>query len=429
MANLMPGEWDWQVQDAQRKRKFAEALKQQQQPQGQMVGGIFVAPSWTQRLASALGQYQSGQMMREADKLEREAYDKQRETLKTAGERLLGAFEKKQVQDGETVTTAPYVPEQMDRFGSPLAGVERETVRTPIYKTVAPTTDDILSAYLNYGQEVGDPSVMGTAIKSKVDYMQNMEKQQADREQRAQELIIRLQDARATAQEKADLQRELTQMQIDAKRDLAEIAANNRKGADPYFQAIPTSQGYARFNARTGQMEPIDMGTGAILPAAQDPKLQGDITQAKEQAKADVELGVAKNQAVRKSDQMLEVAKQAQGLLDKNPTGSGMGSIVDAVGRSAGISTEGSKTAAELETLSGWLVANVPRMEGPQSNFDLQNYQIMAGKVGDRTVPVAERKAALNKLIELQEKYKAINAGAPANAAPAPKGRKIEVDW
>ena len=46
-------------------------------------------------------------------------------------------------------------------------------------------------------------------------------------------------------------------------------------------------------------------------------------------------------------------------------------------------------------------------MESPQSNFDVQNYITMAGKIGDRTMPVAERAAALKEVRRLQEKYKA----------------------
>jgi hypothetical protein len=45
-------------------------------------------------------------------------------------------------------------------------------------------------------------------------------------------------------------------------------------------------------------------------------------------------------------------------------------------------------------------------MEGPQSNFDVQNYMTMAGKIGDRTVPVKERLAALDQVRKLQQKYK-----------------------
>lgn len=76
MANFAPGEWDWQnnTQDVsgiptddmtaqlmlKRRLAKAEALRQSQMPQGQMVGNIYVAPHWTQQLA-ALGNQFLGQ--------------------------------------------------------------------------------------------------------------------------------------------------------------------------------------------------------------------------------------------------------------------------------------------------------------------------------------------------------------------------------
>jgi hypothetical protein len=89
-------------------------------------------------------------------------------------------------------------------------------------------------------------------------------------------------------------------------------------------------------------------------------------------------------------------------------------------GRLVGQSTPGAQRAGQLESLSGWLVANVPRMEGPQSNFDVQNYMTMAGKIGDRTVPVKERLAALDQVRELQKKYKTSADSRMGNAPPPP---------
>ena len=97
----------------------------------------------------------------------------------------------------------------------------------------------------------------------------------------------------------------------------------------------------------------------------------------------------------------------------------GVGNLVDAAARLVGQTTIGAQDAARLEALSGWLVANVPRMEGPQSNFDVQNYQTMAGKIGDRTVPISERKAALAEVEQLQRKYAEIN-GTPMPPATPP---------
>lgn len=145
-------------------------------------------------------------------------------------------------------------------------------------------------------------------------------------------------------------------------------------------------------------------------PAANyNPTIQGQVAGAKKQAEANVELGTEATKSVRKSDQLLTAAREAENLLGKNITQSGIGAGIDIAGRAVGISPESSQNAAKLEALSGWMVANVPRMEGPQSNYDVENYKTMAGKIGDRTVPVAERKAALQTVVTLQEKYKHLN--------------------
>jgi hypothetical protein len=52
--------------ELKRRLKMAEALQQQAMPEGQMVSGHYVAPSWTQYLANAYGKYQGGKQEREA---------------------------------------------------------------------------------------------------------------------------------------------------------------------------------------------------------------------------------------------------------------------------------------------------------------------------------------------------------------------------
>jgi hypothetical protein len=47
--------------ELQRRLRFADALRQQEAPQGQMVSGHYVAPSFTQNLANLYGKYQAGQ--------------------------------------------------------------------------------------------------------------------------------------------------------------------------------------------------------------------------------------------------------------------------------------------------------------------------------------------------------------------------------
>jgi len=52
--------------ELKRRLKMAEALQQQAMPEGQMVSGIYVAPSWTQYLSNAVNKYQGGKQEREA---------------------------------------------------------------------------------------------------------------------------------------------------------------------------------------------------------------------------------------------------------------------------------------------------------------------------------------------------------------------------
>jgi hypothetical protein len=251
MANLVQGEWAgmpqndvFEIETARRKRRMAEALRTQAQPNGQMVGNVYVAPSITQRLATLLQNWQGGQQERAADAREREIYTNRQNTVTEAGNKLAEALKPRQVQDGETVTTAPFNPEQMDQFGSPLQGVQREQTRTPTYKTVNPGIEDMLRAQLEYSQAIGDPNAMSNALGTQIQYQgqqqaRNDEREwrsqeaQLNREQRAQELMFRMQDARATQQERLQAQKELAQMQIEARRDIANIAAANRPAPTP----------------------------------------------------------------------------------------------------------------------------------------------------------------------------------------------------
>jgi hypothetical protein len=52
--------------ELKRRLKMAEALQQQELPQGQMVSGHYIAPSWTQYLASGINAYQGNKKEREA---------------------------------------------------------------------------------------------------------------------------------------------------------------------------------------------------------------------------------------------------------------------------------------------------------------------------------------------------------------------------
>lgn len=143
-------------------------------------------------------------------------------------------------------------------------------------------------------------------------------------------------------------------------------------------------------------------------------------------ANADVGRDTAKQGAAKLAGQMGAGVDRALELLKQGPTASGAGSLMDSTASFFGKSTKGADLASQLDTISGWLTSNVPRMEGPQSDKDVANYRIMAAAVGDRTKPVSQRIAAAEELKGLQAKYAELNGikpegswGDPTPAKPA----------
>lgn len=107
--------------------------------------------------------------------------------------------------------------------------------------------------------------------------------------------------------------------------------------------------------------------------------------------------------------------QEAENLLggtgENAPTGSGLGNLVDKAGGFVGMSPRGAVPAAQLRAVSGALVSKMPRMEGPQSDKDVQLYKESAGQIGDATVPVEQRVKALEKVKGLWAKYERLNPG------------------
>ena len=112
---------------------------------------------------------------------------------------------------------------------------------------------------------------------------------QAEMEQRAadrmQELQLRSIDARATAAERVAAQKEIAQMQIDARKDMAHLAASLRPPPAPHTSIAysPDGKGYL-VDMRTGAQSPLENigkvpgagGAGAKLPI-QAQKLQSSL--------------------------------------------------------------------------------------------------------------------------------------------------------
>ena len=138
-------------------------------------------------------------------------------------------------------------------------------------------------------------------------------------------------------------------------------------------------------------------------------------------------------QTIQQAEDILSGTERLEGGVTREaplPTGSGLGNVVDIAAGWVGASPSGSVQAQQLKAIGGALTAKMPRMEGPQSDRDTALYKEMAAELGNPGVPIARRKAALDTVKQLWQKYERLNPDAfedrRQGAAPvAPAGWSI----
>ncbi len=86
-----------------------------------------------------------------------------------------------------------------------------------------------------------------------------------------------------------------------------------------------------------------------------------------------------------------------------------------------GISTKASQSDAQLKAIAGQLISKMPRMEGPQSNIDVEMYRQAAGDIANANIPAETRKAAIKTIRDLNEKYANPSQNTQAPMMPTPE--------
>jgi hypothetical protein len=104
-------------------------------------------------------------------------------------------------------------------------------------------------------------------------------------------------------------------------------------------------------------------------------------------------------------------------------SGSLAGSVKTKLQGLAGISTDETKANTEMASLQAQLMMNLKRMEGPQSDKDVQLYREQAGRIGDPMVPMGDKQAALRLIRKLTIKFIA----RMKEAGSAPSTNVIEI--
>jgi hypothetical protein len=180
--------------ELQRRLKMAEQLQQKQTPQGQMISGIYVAPSFTQQLAGAFNKYSGRKAEEEAVKGYGEYAKAKEQKMADALTKLGTAFEPKtvtnttmQAQDvplteGMNVPTSPFgttdqVAQIAPKFdvNAPapqnMQGVTTQMNPVTTTSTTQPTMADIEKAFAQYSTDVRDPKMLAAILTGKYEKM------------------------------------------------------------------------------------------------------------------------------------------------------------------------------------------------------------------------------------------------------------------
>lgn len=247
----------------ERNRRLAQALQQQanqELPTGNMAGGYFVATNPLQYLAKAVKGYGAMKGIERADESEKAL----QERATTARNAEMSALVN--VLKGTPERPAALDPQEIEQSADQ---------GTPLMTTMpAKPGDPNAAATLALGSQFGDIRNMAPGLMSLAETRANRAEDRAfrtdqaaaQRQARMDELTMRLQDARLTAQDRANLQRELAAMQDQTRRDLAAFTAANRAPAAPVAVVGPDGKPvYVDPRQAVGQ-RPYDKKSGSGLP-------------------------------------------------------------------------------------------------------------------------------------------------------------------
>jgi hypothetical protein len=394
------------MQDISRQRQMAEQLRKQgaEQLQGQMVSGIYVAPSFTQQLAKVLQSYQAGNLDRSANKAETEYNTNKNKKLAE----IIADNKPKQMEGAPTITsTMPaYEPSQQDRFGSPMQGVQREPVVTSTPNFTQETPDQVRErqqgALLNYMGEFGDAP--------QTQYLLGQMNKQDDRAYAKGE---KLDDRTYTDTREEKLynrgrQDKLTDIEAERKyndivRDMQNkftVSQQDRQFANQY-QMQMQSQSFAAGQQTRNQQ----------FTAGENQKTRDNVLKVAEGKAKSTPLSAAGQKEVFESDEIAQSSKNAIGMLQEAKTlnkqaYSGFGAKTRALVRSnipfSGEST-GANATVDLDNLmTGQALESLKATFGGMPTEGERKILLEMQASADKTP--AQREAILNRAIEAADR-------------------------
>jgi len=204
---------------------------------------------------------------------------------------------------------------------------------------------------------------------------------------------------------------------------------------DTYVRAdkiIDHGGSHSRFNPQApGKPEPIGLKT---IPPQSTTAHRAAVTAAETEARNAanrrdeyIARGIKSETALAALASVDDLIKQSTGskgsvddLIDQS-TGSWGGAALDILAAVFGHAPNGALAVGKLKVLQANLMLSQPKMQGPQSDKDVQLYREAAGQIGDPTVPNAIKKGALDQIRALHKKYAAAGKAAAAAGGFTPK--------
>jgi len=180
--------------ELQRRLRMAQQLQDTKNPEGQMISGHYVAPSFTQYAANAMNKYYGRKAEEEAVKGYGTYTKAKEQKMADALSKLGTAFEPKtvtnttmQAQDvplteGMNVGTSPFgttdqVSQIAPKFGmntpapQNMAGMTTQMNPVTSTSTTQPTLSDIEKAFGQYASDVRDPKMLASILTGRYEKM------------------------------------------------------------------------------------------------------------------------------------------------------------------------------------------------------------------------------------------------------------------
>jgi hypothetical protein len=393
----LPPELFAEQQQLNRQQQMAQLLMQQgqQQPQGQMVSGRYVAPSFFQ-YAAPLAQMYAGTRM--AEKGDKQALD----IAKQLRQRYSDELSQYQNLMNPKPTLAP------EQAGPTQMG-------QPIPREMVQSTPDRQTANL-YAASAFNPALQAVGMKN-LTQGPKWEKASFTDEKtgKTREGVI---DANSpdpigsfqvggvkpemSAYERASLKIRAGDQAIASANLLYNTGMSAGGGGMPTGAPMGSPTGVPAGNMPMVTAPAKDKFTPAAQPQYQyNPVLS---PKANQEAAAKFSEELSKNQKNAKDS--FDLMKSASTLLSSEAPSSGrLSNIATGTREFFGGGGEASKADARLNLLSGALTMKQPRFEGPQGVMDVILYQKLAGDLGNPNIPIASRLGTIEEMIDLQKKY------------------------